>query len=180
MNEITIHGNVTSAPELRYSRDGNPFATFSVAVNRRRFDRNTGRWADLPPVFHRVVCFKKVAENVAASLVTGATVTVTGELADDSYAREDGTRVRSTQLVAEDVAASLRYATATLAKNARSNDTTRTDDGVDTTRPPADGTNPGGTDSAGTPAGADSAGEPSPARTTARGRKRELSVVGSD
>jgi single-strand DNA-binding protein len=169
MNEITIHGNVTSAPELRLSRDGNPFATFSVAVNRRRFNRGTGRWADLPPVFHRVVCFKKVAENVAASLVTGATVTVTGELADDSYAREDGTQVRATQLVAEDVAVSLRYATATLTKNTRTDTRTDTraavgtDDGADT--------NPSSTD----PADA-----PSPARTTARGRTRELSVVGSD
>ena len=119
MNKITIHGNVTAKPELRFSRSGVPVATFTVAANRRRLNRQTGTWTDLPAVFHRVVCFNALAENVTTSLAKGATVAVTGELADDTYQREDGTTVRRTQLEAADVAASLRYATATLTKNRR-------------------------------------------------------------
>lgn len=56
MNEITIHGNVTAKPELRFSASGVPILTFSVAVNRRRRNRQSGNWSDLPAVFHRVVC----------------------------------------------------------------------------------------------------------------------------
>jgi single-strand DNA-binding protein len=119
MNKITVHGNVTEKPTLRFSRSGVPVATFTVAANRRRLNRGTGRWVDLPPVFHRVVCFNGLAENVAASLGKGATVAVTGEFADDSFKRDDGTTVRRVQIEASDVAASLRYASATLVKNPR-------------------------------------------------------------
>lgn len=119
MNKITVHGNVTEKPTLRFSRSGVPVATFTVAANRRRLNRGTGRWIDLPAVFHRVVCFNGLAENVAASLDKGTTVAVTGEFADDSFARDDGTAVRRVQIEAADVAASLRYATATLVKNPR-------------------------------------------------------------
>lgn len=63
MNKITVHGNVTGKPELRFSRSGVPVATFTVAANRRRLNRGTGRWVDLPPVFHRVVCFNGLAES---------------------------------------------------------------------------------------------------------------------
>ena len=70
----------------------------TVASNRRRFDRRAGAWTDLPAVFHRVVCFTALAENVAVSVRRGAAVAVTGEFADDSYTREDGgQRVRRIQ-----------------------------------------------------------------------------------
>ena len=120
MNTITVHGNVTAAPELRHSRSGVAVTTFTIATNRRRFDRRAGAWTDLPAVFHRVVCFNALAENVAASVGRGATVAVTGEFADDSYTREDGgPRVRRIQVEAGDVAVSLRYATAAITKNQR-------------------------------------------------------------
>ena len=118
MNKITVHGNVTEKPTLRFSRSGVPVATFTVAANRRRLNRGTGRWVDLPAVFHRVVCFNGLAQNVAASLDKGATVAVTGEFADDSFTRDDKL-VRRIQIEAADVAASLRYASATLFKNPR-------------------------------------------------------------
>ncbi|MBW0093888.1 single-stranded DNA-binding protein, partial [Pseudonocardia sp. KRD-188] len=54
MNKLTIHGNITDKPELRFSRSGVPVATFTVATNRRRLNRQTGTWTDLPSVFHRV------------------------------------------------------------------------------------------------------------------------------
>lgn len=119
MNKVTVHGNLTGKPELRHSRSGVPVATFTIAANRRRLNRQTGNWVDLPAVFHRVVCFNALAENVAASLDKGTPVAVTGEFADDSYKREDGTSIRRIQIEAADVAASLRYATATLTKNPR-------------------------------------------------------------
>jgi single-strand DNA-binding protein len=119
MKEMTIHGNLTADPEaLRYSADGKAAINFSVAVNRRRYDRQTGQWTDLAPVFHRVVAFGTLAES-AANLTRGTAVTVTGELADDSWTPEDGKRVHRTQLIAADVAVSLRFATATVTKNQR-------------------------------------------------------------
>lgn len=118
MNEITVHGNATADPELRRSRSGVPVATFTVAANHRRRSR-AGEWADLPPFFHRVVCFNALAENVAATVHRGTTVAVTGEFADDSYTREDGSRVRRTQIEAGDVAISLRYATAQVTRTCR-------------------------------------------------------------
>ncbi|MBW0109975.1 single-stranded DNA-binding protein [Pseudonocardia sp. KRD-182] len=162
MNKITVHGNVTGKPELRFSRSGVPVATFTVAANRRRLNRGTGRWVDLPPVFHRVVCFNALAENIAASLDKGATVAVTGEFADDSYKREDGTVVRRIQIEAADVAASLRYATATLVKNPR---TTHDADRADRTEP--DATQP-------------DSDAPADEAAPETGTRPELAIVGSD
>ena len=65
MNELTIHGNLTDNPTIRYSADGNAVLNFSVAVNRRRYDRQAGQWTDLPAVYHRVVAFGTLAENAA-------------------------------------------------------------------------------------------------------------------
>jgi single-strand DNA-binding protein len=118
MNELTIHGNITAEPQIGYSANGTPYLKFSVAVNNRRYDRESGRWSDTAPVYHRVVAFNTLAEN-AANLTKGTTVTITGELADDSWDLEDGKRQYRTQLVAADIAVSLRFATATVTKNPR-------------------------------------------------------------
>ncbi|GAA1328980.1 single-stranded DNA-binding protein [Pseudonocardia xinjiangensis] len=118
MNEITIHGNLTANPELRYSAGGVPVLTLTVAVNRSRYDRRSGGYTNLPPVFHRVVAFNQLAENAAASLIKGATVAITGQLADDSYLK-DGERRRGVKLEAAEIAASLRYATAEITRNKR-------------------------------------------------------------
>jgi single-strand DNA-binding protein len=119
MNTLTIHGNVTADPEpLRYTGDGNPVAHFSVAVNRRRYDRTTGQSTDLDTVYHRIVAFGALAENIA-TLTRGTLVTVTGELADDSWTPDDGKRVYRTQLIAADVAVSLRFASVVVTKNQR-------------------------------------------------------------
>lgn len=118
MNELTIHGNLTDEPTIRYSADGKAAVNFSVAVNRRRYDRQSGQWTDLAPVFHRVVAFGNLGEN-AANLTRGTAVSVTGELADDSWTPEDGKRVYRTQLIAADVAVSLRFATVAVTKNPR-------------------------------------------------------------
>ena len=87
MNEITVHGNVTADPVLRYGRNGNgtAFTSFTVAVNRSYYDRTRGQRVSQPTVFHQVVAFGTLAINAARSLSKGVTVTITGQLADDSY-----------------------------------------------------------------------------------------------
>ena len=122
MNETSIHGNVTSAPELSFGRngDGKAFATFTVAVNRGYFDRQRNQRVQQPTVFHQIVAFGTLAENAAASLTKGTTVTVTGEIEDDSYTPDGWDKpIRRHRVKAFDIAVSLRWATAEVAKNPR-------------------------------------------------------------
>jgi single-strand DNA-binding protein len=119
MNEITIHGNLTDEPTRRYSPRGIPVVSFSVAVNGRRFHRQTNRWVDNAPVFHQVVAFNGLAENAATTLAKGTTVTITGEFVDDSWQPEEGRKIWRHKLLAEDIAVSLRFATAEVTKVVR-------------------------------------------------------------
>jgi single-strand DNA-binding protein len=112
MNEITIVGNVTADPVLRKSANGRGVVRFDVAINRRRFSRETNQYDDLPPVFHRVVAFGPVAENAAETLRKGLEVVVVGQMADDSYETETGEKRRQVVLEAQVVAPSLRFAKA--------------------------------------------------------------------
>jgi single-strand DNA-binding protein len=115
MNEITISGNVTADPVLRYGRDSDTtaFLAFTVAVNRSYFDRTKNTRVEQPAVFHEVVAFRGLAENAAASLAKGIAVTVTGQFADNSYTPDGSDRVvRRMRLEASDIAVSLRWATA--------------------------------------------------------------------
>jgi single-strand DNA-binding protein len=117
MNEITVHGNVTATPVLRRGQTGNVFLTFSVAVNRSYYARERGTRVEQPPVYHDVIAFNVLAENAAASLRKGTTVTVTGYLADNSFTPEGSDqRIRRTRLEAGDIAVSLRFATAEVTK----------------------------------------------------------------
>ena len=119
MNEITNHGNLTDEPALHHSPTGVAVVTFCVAVNSRRFDRATDRWIDTAPVFHRVVAFQSLADNAAASLTKGTTVTITGAFVDDSFQPDQGHKIWRNKLVADDIAASLRFATAQVTKTRR-------------------------------------------------------------
>jgi single-strand DNA-binding protein len=94
MNELTIVDNVTADPILRKSGNGRGVIRFDLAVNRRRFNRETNQYEDLPPVFHRVVAFGPVAENAAETLRKGLKVVVVGPTADDSYETETGEKRR--------------------------------------------------------------------------------------
>jgi single-strand DNA-binding protein len=116
MNETTVHGNLTDDPALHYSPSGIAVLKCTVAVNGRRFNRSTNTWVDKAPVFHHVVAFNSLAENAASTLVKGTTVTVTGELSDDSWQPEEGRKVWRHKLEAADIAVSLRYATAQVTK----------------------------------------------------------------
>jgi single-strand DNA-binding protein len=85
---------------------------FDVAINRRRFNRETNTYEDLPPVFHRVVGFGPVAQNAAETLRKGLEVVVVGQMADDSYETETGEKRRQVVVEAQVIAPSLRFAKA--------------------------------------------------------------------
>jgi single-strand DNA-binding protein len=118
MNEITIHGNLTANPVVNTNPNtGRSATTFDLALNSRYFDRGNGQWRDRPAVFHKVVCFGDLAANAAETLRKGMTVTVTGTLADDSYTPNGADKpIRRTRLEAADVAVSLRWAVAAVAR----------------------------------------------------------------
>jgi single-strand DNA-binding protein len=122
MNEITLHGNLTAEPVHRRSTTSRSATSFSIAVNNGYYDRRTGQYVAQQAVFHHVVCFGDLADNTAATLRKGTTVTVTGQFSDDSYTAEGGQRIRRTRLVAADVAVSLRWATAAITRRGREAD----------------------------------------------------------
>jgi single-strand DNA-binding protein len=119
MNDVTIVGNLTADPVYRVSeRNQRGVVRFAVAVNRRRFNRESNQYDDLPPVFHRVVAFGPLADNVNESLQRGLEVVVVGSFADDSY-EKDGEKRRQLVLEAQVIAPSLRFATAEVKKPQR-------------------------------------------------------------
>ena len=113
-----IVGNLCQDPILRQSTRGSrPFARFTVAVNpRRRVGQDV---VERPPVFHRVVCFGPLAENVTNSLRKGMEVVAVGEWADDSYSDEQGQRKIQTIMEARNVGPTLRWATAQITRPER-------------------------------------------------------------
>lgn len=109
---ITVVGNLTADPELRYTQNGVPVASFSIASTQRTFDRATNDWKDTEPVYLRATCWRDLAEHVAGSLTKGARVIATGRLKQDSYTDRDGNKRTSIELDVEEVGPSLRFATA--------------------------------------------------------------------
>ncbi len=107
----TIIGNLTRDPEIRYTRDGQATTALGVAVNRRWQNRETREWEESTSFFD-VVCWRELAENTALSLVKGARVVITGRLEQRSWETEDGDRRFKVEIVADEVGASLRFATA--------------------------------------------------------------------
>ena len=118
MNTITMVGNMTRDPEIRYTRDGQANATFALAVNRRWQNRQTQAWEEQTSFFD-VVCWRDLAENVALSLTKGVRVIVSGRLEQRSWETDGGERRSKVELVADDVGASLRFATAEVQRTER-------------------------------------------------------------
>ncbi|HEY0805698.1 MAG TPA: single-stranded DNA-binding protein [Pseudonocardiaceae bacterium] len=109
--DTVVIGNLCQDPILRQTRrEGRPLARFTVAVNSRR--RVGPDLVERPPVFHRVVCFGQLAENVTNSLRKGMEVVAIGEWADDSYSDEQGQRRVQITMEAKTVGPTLRWATA--------------------------------------------------------------------
>ncbi len=115
-NNITVVGNCTRDPELRFTASGQALASFGVAVNRRWQNRQTNEWEEAVSFFD-ITCWAQLAENVAESVQKGTRVVVTGRLDQRSWETQDGDKRSKVEIVADDVAPSLVYATAAITKN---------------------------------------------------------------
>lgn len=104
---ITVTGNLTGDPELRFTPTGQSVANFSVASNPRIRDNATGEWVNGETVFTRVVCWRFLAENVAESLRRGDPVIVTGRLQEKAYEDREGNKRRQHEILADAVGVSL-------------------------------------------------------------------------
>src|SRR5258708_7995546 len=113
---ITVIGNLTADPELRFTPAGAAVANFTVASTPRVFDRNSNEWKDGEALFMRCNIWSEAAENVAETLTRGSRVIVTGVLKQRSFETREGEKRTIVELEAEEVGPSLRYATAKVTK----------------------------------------------------------------
>ena len=117
---ITLVGNLTGDPELRFTPSGAAVANFTVASTPRTFDRNTNEWKDAETLFMRCSIWREAAENVAESLHRGTRVVVTGKLISRSWDdKETGQKRTVMEMQVDEVGPSLRYATAKVTKTQR-------------------------------------------------------------
>jgi single-strand DNA-binding protein len=119
-NSITIVGNITRDPELRYTPSGQANVRLGVAVNRKWQDRNSGEWQEATSFFD-VIAWRELAENVNESLKKGARVIVTGRLEQRTWEQE-GNKRSVVEIIADEIAPSLRWATAKVEKTERRTD----------------------------------------------------------
>lgn len=113
---ITVIGNLTADPELRFTPAGAAVANFTVASTPRTFDRQTNEWKDGEALFLRCNIWREAAENVAESLTRGARVVVSGRLKQRSYETKEGEKRTVMELEVDEIGPSLRYATAKVNK----------------------------------------------------------------
>jgi len=109
---ITVVGNLTADPELRYTQSGLAVANFTIASTPRSFDRATNDWKDGEALFLRASCWREFAEHVAGSLTKGSRVVATGRLKQRSYETKEGEKRTAIELEIDEIGPSLRYATA--------------------------------------------------------------------
>ncbi|WP_326567317.1 single-stranded DNA-binding protein [Amycolatopsis rhabdoformis] len=116
---ITVIGNLTSDPELRFTPSGAAVANFTVASTPRTLDRQSGEWKDGEALFLRCNIWRQAAENVAESLTRGARVVVQGRLKQRSFETKEGEKRTVVELEVDEIGPSLRYATAKVNKVSR-------------------------------------------------------------
>ena len=109
---ITVVGNLTADPELRFTPSGQPVSNFTVASTPRTFDRQSGEWKDGDAMFLNCSVWRQPAENVAESLTKGMRVIVQGRLKSRQYETREGEKRTVFEVEVEEVGPSLRYATA--------------------------------------------------------------------
>ena len=117
---ITVIGNLTADPELRFTPSGAAVANFTVASTPRMFDRQTNEWKDGEALFLRCNIWREAAENVAESLTRGSRVIVSGRLKQRSFETREGEKRTVGELEVDEIGPSLRYATAKVNKASRS------------------------------------------------------------
>jgi single-strand DNA-binding protein len=116
---ITVVGNLTADPELRFTPSGAAVANFTVASTPRTLDKASGEWKDGEALFLRCNIWRQAAENVAESLTRGARVVVTGRLVQRSFETKEGEKRTVFELQVDEIGPSLRYATAKVNKASR-------------------------------------------------------------
>jgi single-strand DNA-binding protein len=116
---ITVVGNLTDDPELRFTPSGAAVANFTVASTPRNFDKQTNEWKDGDSLFLRCAVWRQAAENVAESLQRGNRVVVHGRLKQRSYETKEGEKRTVFEMDVEEVGPSLKYATAKVTKTQR-------------------------------------------------------------
>ena len=117
---ITVVGNLTADPELRFTPSGAAVASFTVASTPRTFDRGTNEWKDGDTLFLRCSVWRQAAENVAESLTKGQRVIVQGRLKQRSYETKEGEKRTVYEVEVDELGPSLRNATAKVNKTSRS------------------------------------------------------------
>ena len=116
---ITVVGNLTADPELRFTPSGAAVANFTVAATPRTFDRQSGEWKDGDALFMRCNVWRQAAENVAETLTRGMRVMVSGRLRQRSFETREGEKRTVVELDVDEVGPSLKYATAKVARTTR-------------------------------------------------------------
>ena len=116
---ITVVGNLTADPELRFTPSGAAVANFTVASTPRIYDRQSGEWKDGEALFLRCNIWREAAENVAESLTRGSRVIVTGRLKQRSFETREGEKRTVVEVEVDEIGPSLRYATAKVNKASR-------------------------------------------------------------
>jgi len=117
-NTVTVIGNVTRDPELRFTPSGQAIASFGLAVNRRWQNRQTQEWEENVSFFD-ITCWAQLGQNVSDTLVKGARAIVTGRLEQRSWETDQGDKRSKVEIIADEVGPSLRWATADITKNER-------------------------------------------------------------
>jgi single-strand DNA-binding protein len=115
---ITVVGNLTSDPELRYTQNGLAVANFTIASTPRNFDRASNEWKDGDALFLRASVWREFAEHVAGSLTKGSRVIATGRLKQRSYETKEGEKRTTIELEVDEIGPSLRYATVQVSRAA--------------------------------------------------------------
>ena len=119
---ITVVGNLVDDPELRFTPSGAAVANFRIASTPRTFDRQSNEWKDGEALFLSCSVWRQAAENAAESLQKGMRVIIQGRLKQRSYETREGEKRTVVELEVDEIGPSLRYATATIAKHARTDD----------------------------------------------------------
>lgn len=114
--QITVVGNLTADPELRFTPNGDAVCNFRIASTPRRYDRQAGEWVDGEPLYLGCAVWKQYAENVAETLRKGMQVIIQGRLKQRSYDDRDGQKRTVFELDVDEVGPTLRFATATVAR----------------------------------------------------------------
>ncbi len=117
---ITVVGNLTNDPELRFTPSGSAVANFTIASTPRTFDRQSNEWKDGETLFLRASVWREAAENVAESLTKGTRVVVQGRLKSRSYETKEGEKRTVMELEVDEIGPSLRYANAKVNRTQRS------------------------------------------------------------